>query len=240
MRRSESISFGLGLLGLLVAGCGGGSSAADSSAGAALPVKKDPLVLPAEAGVAVKQSADPKKFATLIASRSASFGPGRANPFALTQEEKDYELQQASERLLTSAGGFSLQYQPPAETDTVLPQVEPQPYRRLAGIVVGDSVLAIIDLGDGRTEIIRPGMKIPNTEWTVVSIDEDKAVLRRGGKILPKEIIVRLESPPPGTAVGGNGGVPGVGGGGGFGPGGPRGGGGGGFGAPGGGAGGSD
>ena len=192
-----------GALSLVAIGCGGSSSSSDSSAGAALPVKKEPLVISAQAGVPVAQSADPKRFATLVASRAPGFGPGRKNPFALTQEEADYELQQTSERLLSTAGGFSLQYQLPPETDTALPFVEPQPYRRLAGIVVGDSVLAIIDLGDGRTEIIRPGMKIPNTEWTVVSIDEDKAVLRRSGKALPKEIIVRLESPPPGTAVGG-------------------------------------
>jgi hypothetical protein len=196
---------------LVVIGCGGSSSSASTDTSPTLPVKKEKVVITAAAGVPVAQSANAKQFSTLVASRSASFGPARKNPFALTREEQDFEVEQTSEQLLSQAGGFSLQYSPPADKDAVLPYVEPQPYRRLAGIVVGDSVLAIIDMGNGQTEIIRPGMKVPNTEWTVVSIDEDKAVLRRGGNNLPKQIIVRLESPLPGTTpnVGGGAGGPG-------------------------------
>jgi bifunctional DNA-binding transcriptional regulator/antitoxin component of YhaV-PrlF toxin-antitoxin module len=76
--------------------------------------------------------------------------------------------------------------------DEVAEVIEPQPFRRLAGIMVGDSVLAIIDMGDGNLQIVRPGQQIPGTEWTVASIDEEKAVLRRSGNKKPKEVVVPL------------------------------------------------
>ena len=141
-----------------------------------------------------------------------SFAP-RFDPFALLGEERSYELSQTSERFAQESGGFSFDYEPPV---VVAPTVinEPQPYRRLAGVIVGESVLGLIDMGDGRLEIIRPGQRIPNSEWTVISIDEDKAVLRRSGNRLPRQITVRLESPPynPGQGGGGAGGPAGVGG----------------------------
>ena len=150
-------------------------------------------------------------------NRGQSFAP-RRDPFALLAEERAYDINQASERILAESGGFVFDYVPPdPPADTTI--VEPQPYRRLAGVIVGESVLALIDMGDGRLEIIRPGQRIPNSEWMVVSIDEEKAILRRGGNRLPREIIVRLESPPynpqgGGFGGGGGGGAPGGGGGG--------------------------
>ncbi|HJP82302.1 MAG TPA: hypothetical protein VJ835_02250 [Fimbriimonadaceae bacterium] len=134
-----------------------------------------------------------------------SFAP-RRDPFALLPEERGFELSQSSERLLAESGGFRFDFEPPVESAPV-EVVEPQPYRRLAGVIVGESVLALIDMGDGRLEIIRPGQRIPNSEWTVVSIDEDKAILRRSGNKLPRQIIVRLESPPfnPNQGTGGGG-----------------------------------
>ncbi len=149
-------------------------------------------------------------------NRGQSFAP-RSDPFALMPEERSFEARQSSERYLSTAGGFSFDYEPPTPTDdTVI--LEPQPYRRLAGVIVGESVLGLIDMGDRPgLEIIRPGQRIPNSEWTVVSIDEDKAVLRRSGNRLPREIIVRLESPPftpnQGGGAGGPAGAPGPGGG---------------------------
>jgi hypothetical protein len=142
----------------------------------------------------------------------------RNDPFALLNEERSFDSRQTSERFL-SEQGFRFDYEeppPPRPVDVV----EPQPYRRLAGVIVGESVLALIDMGDGRLEIIRPGQRIPNSEWTVVSIDEEKAILRRGGNRLPRQIVVRLESPP--FQGGGGTGTPGGGGpGGGFGGGRP-------------------
>jgi len=71
-------------------------------------------------------------------------------------------------------------------------------------------------MGNGaEPDVIRPGSKIPNSDWTVESIDREKAVLVRGGNAEPHRIVVRLESPPPGMGGGGIGG-PGAGGGGGF------------------------
>ena len=191
-------------LGAVVAaalGCGGGSGSSGSSSSASSPSTTastvsytPPNVL---AGMPVSQSADTKPYTTLVAS-AARFGH-RADPFQLTSEEAAYDRAQNTERVMTSMGGFTTQYEvPPDETKNVIPD-EVQPYRRLAGIVIGDSVLAIIDMGDGRpAQIIRPGMKIPNTEWTVVSIDLDKAVLHRDGPVGPHTVTVRLESPPPG------------------------------------------
>lgn len=138
-----------------------------------------------------------------------SFAP-RNDPFALLAEERAFESKQSAERVLSESGGWRFDYEAPAPVDDV-EVLEPQPYRRLAGVIVGESVLALIDMGDGRLEIIRPGQRIPNSEWVVVSIDEDKAVLRRPGNRLPRQIVVRLESPPAGFgagATGGGGGAP--------------------------------
>lgn len=142
-----------------------------------------------------------------------SFSP-RNDPFALLGEERSFEAQQSSERVF-SESGWRFDYEAPPPVD-VVDTLEPQPYRRLAGVIVGESVLALIDMGDGRLEIIRPGQRIPNSEWIVVSIDEDKAVLRRPGNRLPRQIVVRLESPPAGFGgtpsgggQGGSNGVPG-------------------------------
>jgi hypothetical protein len=114
-------------------------------------------------------------------------------------------------RVFGQIGGFTVQYTPP-EVESPEPQdfPEPQPYRRLAGVVVGDSVLALIDMGDGTLRVIRPGETIEGTEWRVASIDSDKAILRRSGNRTPRQVIVRLESPPAGIGGGGfPGGAPG-------------------------------
>lgn len=134
----------------------------------------------------------------------------RKDPFALKSNEASFDQSQSSLRVFNEIGGFSMQYNPPPEEAPSAQDIpEPQPYRRLAGVVVGDSVLALIDMGDGRpVEIIRPGQQIPNSEWTVASIDTEKAVLTRKGNQTPRRVTVKLESAPPGAAgaVGGAGG----------------------------------
>lgn len=150
----------------------------------------------------------------------------RPDPFALQAQENEYDLKENNERIFATKGAFF----PPAFTAkpvTVrIEQTEPQPFRRLAGVVVADSVMAIIDMGNGSAmQVIRPGMQIPNSPWRVVSIDSDKAVLRRSGNVKPKEVVVRLQSPsvggiqpgqaPPGGNPGGGGNFGGGGGGGG-------------------------
>jgi len=167
-----------------------------------------------DAGIPVTQSADPSKVEAL---KNRYAGLQRRRPdtaFDLRSFERIFDDQQAAERLLTVSGGFGTFYEEPVEVTTP-PITEPQPYRRLSGIVVGDSVVAILEFGDGRTIIVRPGQQIEGTPWRVVSINEQRAILRRSGNVLPREITVRLESPPPGFGpntggpAGGPGGFPG-------------------------------
>lgn len=212
----EKRIFAWAVLGLGAVGCGGGSDAAAGTTPATTvaPIRTVEFKANTDAGVPVTQSTDAASMKGLIAR--SNYGK-RPDPFALLPKERGYEQQQEMERVFGSIGGFTVLTTRTTEPEPPLPVTEPQPYRRLAGIVVGDSVVAIIDMGNGQTEIVRPGQKIPNTEWTVASIDEEKAVLTRGGNTLPKRIIVKLESPPAGyggAPAGGQGGFPG-------GPGGP-------------------
>lgn len=141
----------------------------------------------------------------------------RADPFALQQQENQYEVKENNERIFATEGSFFDSLFVPKEDTVFIEQSEPQPFRRLAGVLVGDSVMAIIDMGDGSPmQVIRPGMQIPNSPWKVVSIDQDKAVLRRSGNVKPKEVVVRLQSPAFGGSQPGQGGGgdPGSGGGG--------------------------
>lgn len=198
---SKTWQFGALALVAAAVGCSGESEPPLTPPQIALSTKKyDPKV---EAGWSIPEGA-----ATLVADlrnykaghHGQSFTP-RTDPFALLAEEKSFEASQSSERLLSEGGSWRFDYEVPEDKNTA-PVLEEQPYRRLAGVIVGESVLALIDMGDGRPlEIIRPGQRIPNSEWTVVSIDEEKAILRRAGNKLPKQIVVRLESPP--TGVGG-------------------------------------
>jgi len=141
----------------------------------------------------------------------------RSDPFALSSEEKEFNNEQLAESLVASNGNMTFMYEEPP---VKVPSVEQaQPYRRLSGILVGNAVFAIIDMGDGQPpRIVSPGELIPGTDWTVVSIDDSKAVLRRPGNTLPHTIDVQLEEPPPGMGGGttgtgggtGGGGTPGA------------------------------
>ena len=174
---------------------------------------KKPFVPNADAGLPVTPDPDTKKLANLVATKAAagSFGTARSDPFALTADERIFETQQTGERLFSGPSGFTTQLtlKPQVEDEIVAP--EPQPYRRLSGIVVGDSILAILEEQGRDPVIVTPGSQIPNSPWRVVSIDQDKAVLRRSGKVKPTQIVVRLETPRYGTAAptGGQGGFPG-------------------------------
>lgn len=189
----------LGSLGVSLAlvGCGGGQGNVATPAPAATSsVTREPFRPDAAAGIPIPQFADTD---LLAMANNRNYGGVRRDPFALKPGEQRYETQQRVLRFMQEAGGFTVMFEPPEERrDDILIPLEPQPYRRLSGILVGDSVHAIIELEGGRTEIVRPGTKIPNTEWTVVSIDGEKAVLRRPGNRRPNEIVVRLESPPAG------------------------------------------
>lgn len=159
------------------------------------PGLMDKYVPDAPAGIPVDPSLDMVKFRHTIDSKGFA---SRPDPFALKSGERAFDVSQTAERFL-SENGFIMGYEPKPVVEERPPVTEEQPYRRLSGVIVGESVLAIIEMGGGAgTQIIRPGQMIPNSEWRVVSIDEDKAILRRSGNKLPKEIIVRLESRPIG------------------------------------------
>lgn len=154
-------------------------------------------------GVPVERKDDPNALKNLVASRSFSHRP---DPFALFPAEVSFENSQSAENLFAQQGrGFGMLYEPKEEVIEEM-TIEPQPYRRLAGILVGETVAAILIMEDGKSYIVRPGMKIPNSDWTVVSIstNPEQAILRRPGNRLPKEISVRLESPPSGMTPGNN------------------------------------
>ena len=165
------------------------------------------------AGLPVTQDPDGTKLGKLVAQRSSAgaFGKARSDPFALTGSERQFETLQAAERVFGSGSGFTNQLSAKPEVELQVTPPEPQPYRRLSGIVVGDSILAILEEQGREPVIVTPGSQIPNSEWRVVSIDQDKAVLRRSGNRKPNQIIVRLETPRFGTPGGGQpgGGVPG-------------------------------
>lgn len=150
-----------------------------------------PYVPTTTAGIMIVASNDRARWNAMV--NATGYKP-RPDPFALSPVEQGFENRQEAERLASQIGYFPnvfVDLPPPSETGQA---PEPQPRRRLAGVLIGDSVLAIIEMGNGRPpEIVRPGQQVPGTEWTVVSIDEDKAVLRRGGTRLPHEVVVHLE-----------------------------------------------
>jgi hypothetical protein len=196
--RTCLVGLGAFVLTLFLAGCGAGTLPAptqDATGQDKGPKFKGP---PSVAGLEVKPNTDATQFTKLVASNASKFHT-RGDPFALNATEKAFDNAQASERVFSSLGGWSTDVEPESEVAPRI-ELEVQPYRRLSGIVVGDSIVAIIEMGEGREPLlIHPGDHIPNSPWTVVSIDEDKAVLRRSGDVLPHEVIVRLETPPGGV-----------------------------------------
>lgn len=182
----------------------GGSTATASATGGSLP---SDFKLNVDSGAGITQSTDPKQLQNLVAS-IASSQHSRQDPFALNSTEQNFDATQLAQRITSQDGDFEMFYQPPPDTSGNEEPVQEQPYRRLSGVLVGDSVLGIIDMGDGSApQIIRPGQEIGDTGWTVVSISQTEAVLHRGGKVLPHDVTVRLEQAPAG--MGGGSGVAG-------------------------------
>jgi len=153
-----------------------------------------------------------------------SYSP-RKDPFTLLPAEVAADKAAQQQALLASLGGFPTiaVYKPKPPHPKTLP-LEPQPYRRLAGIIRGEAVAAILEEeGSAMPLIVKPGDKVG--PWTVRSIDTEKMVMTREGSIKPTLVTVKLESRPTVMFSGGGGGNMGGGPGPGTGPGGPGGGG---------------
>lgn len=197
-------------------GCGGGDSASSvapapappSGVGGGNPAAALRDVRIPSAGVPIdpiSQSAlaDYREFASRVS------GGRRSDPFSLLGPEARFEREEQRDRLLQDLGGFDTMFEEPEETVQPPAALEPQPYRRLVGILLGDGVSALIQMEDGRVYDVRPGSRVGNSPWTVVAIDNEKAILRREGDTRPNIIEVRLEP----DIRGGGGGAPAAGGG---------------------------
>lgn len=160
----------------------------------------------AGAAVAPPAAAGPDIF-TL--ARAASFG-ARSNPFALLGSELAFDRNQTAARIIDETGGFRSDFtpQPEVEDEAVKEQVE-YPNWRLAGIIVGDAVVALLDMGTRVVEI-RPGAPVSETEWTCIAIDNESAVLRHRRDVTPKEVTIYLAAQIFGAPGGGQPGAAGA------------------------------
>ncbi|MGE0002395.1 MAG: hypothetical protein AB7F50_03745 [Fimbriimonadaceae bacterium] len=165
------------------------------------PIQVDEIKFDAEAGLEPTIVTGDDANMVKVASRY-DFGR-RGDPFHMLMAECDFDSDQLAERVVADAGGFVSFYATPdpgagAEAAEV---VEPLPLWRLSGVILTDGVCALLDMG-GRTIPIRPGMKIDGTDWTVVSINADSAVLKRSGKS-PSKFVVPLQGRLSGAPAGG-------------------------------------
>lgn len=123
----------------------------------------------------------------------AKYSKARKDPFALLAYEKQYEAAQEAARISDELGGFTTMFTPEKEKeDEGEVTVPAPPGLRLAGIILGNGIVALLEI-QGKVFDIRPG-SIVAEEWVVASIDEEKAVLRRLNKKRPHEIVVPLVS----------------------------------------------
>jgi hypothetical protein len=171
------------------------------SSTARMPDAPEPM---APAGVPVTGAGT--EIDTVMAHAEAMNVAVRPRSFALTAAEFSFDRSQTSERLISEHGFFPefQPSQPPADPPL---RRGPIPRWRLSGVLVSNGTVALLER-ETETNEIYPGMIIPNSEWRVKSIDEEKAVLERLTDADPKEIEVRLESQPlSGTPSGNTGGA---------------------------------
>lgn len=193
----------IGLAGCLALGSLAGCSVPEIGAAAPAAPTVTPEPPRAVAGLAPvsAESGGPLDVKNVAASRN--FAVRGADPFALLPAEQAYENQQQAERFLLGQGGWSNLWEEPEDLFEPAPITVPLPNWRLAGIIIGDGVAALLDMGNGQVVDIRPGSRVPGTDWVVVSINTERALLRRTGPFLPKEFEVGLKGPVSGQATGG-------------------------------------
>jgi hypothetical protein len=148
----------------------------------------------------------PSPTMTATASQPSAARPPftpRRDPFAPLPEE--VEAMQAD--AFDPARYFVLA-SPPKPPKVELPEpFEPQPRRRVAGIIIGTTVSAILEQEGELPRIVYPGDMVG--EFRVAAITETGIILRRS-KGNPREVRVPYE--PPGNVGGGTGGGAGFGG----------------------------
>jgi hypothetical protein len=220
------------LLAFAAIGCAPTFTTVSTPAAGTIPAKDAvPLKVSAEAGIPLSSSATttgapvagtagavPGGAATAAApavpagpdiftlARASSFG-ARSNPFALLGSEIAFDRNQTAARIIDETGGFRSDFtpQPDVEEESVKEQVE-YPNWRLAGVIVGDAVIALLDMGTRVVEI-RPGAPVTETEWICISIDNDSAVLRHRRDVTPKEVTIFLAAQLFGAPAGGGAGA---------------------------------
>jgi len=186
------------------------------AADAGIPLDEPAVAAPAAAPSAPAAPGAPPAVPAAAASgrpdifaiaKAMSFGV-RSNPFALLGSEVSFDRMQTAARIIDETGGFRSDYepQPDVQEDAVKEQIE-VPNWRLAGVIVGDAVVALLDTGSRVVEI-RPGSPVPETEWVCIAVDAETAVLRHRRDVQPKEITIFLAAQLFGApGVGGQGGV---------------------------------
>lgn len=118
----------------------------------------------------------------------------RKDPFALLPEEVEAMQADAFTR-----APFALVASPPPPPKVEIPEpYEPQPKRRVAGIILGQTVSAILEQEGELPQIVYPGDMVG--EFRVAAITPEGVILRRS-KGNPREVRVPYE--PPGVAAGG-------------------------------------
>ncbi|MFQ3609855.1 MAG: hypothetical protein SNJ72_00020 [Fimbriimonadales bacterium] len=121
----------------------------------------------------------------------------RRDPFAYLPEENE-----ALQADAFDPNRYFVLASPPRPPRVELPEpFEPQPRRRISGIVIGTTVSAILEQEGEIPQIIQPGDTVG--EFRVAAITPEGAILRRS-RGNPREVFVRYE-PPSAGGVGGGG-----------------------------------
>lgn len=188
---------------LALFGLGGCDAGPIEDATTVAPIRAEEPDYGAEAGILAQIDQSPGNQPLALAK--TRYFASRYDAFALLASERAYDQSQTAARLVNDGGFFGTVFVETPAADDVPPVLEPLPAWRLAGVMVGNGVVALLDKGNEVVDI-RPGQTIEGTEWVVVSIDTEKAVLERSGNKLPRRFEVPLQQPGAGAGGGTGGG----------------------------------
>ncbi|MES1227584.1 MAG: hypothetical protein ABUL72_02875, partial [Armatimonadota bacterium] len=152
------------LLGVMAMGLVLGGCQTASAPVAAVPTGKNLYAaktkpLGADAGVPLT---DPLSKQTVQEIAKGILVTPRHDPFVLKPEEVRFDRLQRTERLLNEAGGFVNLFTPTVDIETTPRPLAPRPLWRVSGVVVSENgIVALLDMGGGRSIVIRPGSIIP-------------------------------------------------------------------------------